>query len=153
MALSYTKKEWTDTSASGTAITADSLNNIENGIGNVTAAVNNMTKATNNTGIKFTITSGREFNDASVRYGNIVFIDFDCACGPFTSWEVWEIGTAPKPICNTWTSGMCFLQNGSAAPNILDLQVTNSCKIRVQNKSGATLPGGWLFGKVIYICE
>ena len=133
-------------------IDASSLNNIETGIANATSQINKITTATANTGVKFSITDGRDFNNGCVRYGNIVFIDFDCSCGQFTSWEVWEIGTAPKPICDTWASGMCFLQNGSTAPNILDLEVTADGKIRIQNKSGATLPGGWLFGKVIYVC-
>lgn len=153
MALSYTKKKWTDTSKSGTAITADSLNNIETGIANATSQINKMTTATNVTGIKFTITPGRDFNDSSVRYGNLVLLDFDCSCGQFAPWETWDIGTAPKPICDIWASGLCFLQNGSTAPNILDLSVTNSGTIHIQNKSDVTIPGTWLFGKVVYVCQ
>ena len=146
------KKKWTDTSASGTAITAASLNNIENGIGNATSQINKMMTATNVTGIKFTIDDGREFSSSSMKVGNLIFLDFDCSCGDFSSWEVWNIGTAPKPVGNTWAMGHCMLQNGSAAPVPLYLGVTSDGTIRVQNKSGAVAKGGWIFGKVVYVC-
>ena len=154
MALSYTKKNWTDTSTSGTAITSDSLNNIENGIGNVTAAVNKMNVITANTGIKFTITGGgRTFSNSSMRVGNLVFLDFDCSCGDFSSWEIWDIGTAPKPVGNTFAFGTCILQNGSTAPSPLTIHVTTEGTIRIQNKSGAVLKGSWIFAKVVYVCQ
>lgn len=133
-------------------IDAASLNNIEAGIANATSQINKMTTVTSNTGVEFSITDGRDFRNGCARYGNIVFVDFDCSCSQFAPWEVWEIGTAPIPICNKWTCGLCFMQNDSTAPNILDLQVTTEGKIRIQNKSGTTIPGGWLFGKVVYVC-
>ena len=44
MTLIYAKKNWVDTSASGTSITASDLNKFENAINNLTNTVNNLSK-------------------------------------------------------------------------------------------------------------
>lgn len=120
----------------------------------MTEAVKKMNVITENTGIKFTIADdGRIFRNSSMRVGNLVFLDFNCSCGDFSSWEQWIIGTAPKPIGNTYAFGPCILQNGSTAPSALTIHVTPEGNILVQNKSGAVLKGSWLFAKVVYVCQ
>lgn len=107
-----------------------------------------------NTGVYFpsSITSGRQFENCTTRYGNIIFITISCNVNVWSSWEKWNIGTAPKPIGNTWAHGMAFYQTGSVAPVPMDAYVTDSGLIYVQNKSGLSLGDGWLFVNIVYAC-
>lgn len=107
-----------------------------------------------NTGVYFpsSITSGRTFENCTTRYGNIIFLTFNCSVNVWSSWEKWNIGTAPKPIGNTWAHGMAFYQTGSVAPVPMDAYVTDSGLIYVQNKSGLSLGEGWLFANIVYAC-
>lgn len=46
MAISYTKKTWSDTASSGTTITASDLNRIETGLNSVVTTLNSLSKFT-----------------------------------------------------------------------------------------------------------
>lgn len=104
------------------------------------------------TGVSYSITSGRNFENDTVRYGNIIFLSFNCSVHVFNAWERWEVGTAPIPIGNTWAHGTAFYQTGNTAPVPMDTGVTDGGIIYVHNKSGLTLGDGWLFVHTVYVC-
>ena len=106
------------------------------------------------TGVSYSITSGRDFRNDTVRYGNIIFLSFNCSVGEFGPWEEWQVGTAPIPIGDKWAHGSAFYQrgDGSYAPVPMDTEVRNNGNIYVQNKSGLTLGDGWLFVHIVYVC-
>ena len=105
------------------------------------------------TGVSYSIASGgRDFKNDTVRYGNIIFLSFNCSVGEFGAWENWQVGTAPIPIGSKWAHGTAIYQTGNTAPVPMDTGVTNNGNIYVQNKSGLTLGEGWLFVHTIYLC-
>lgn len=87
------------------------------------------------TGVSYSITSGRDFYNDTVRYGNIIFLTFSCSVHTMGPWEIWNIGTAPIPIENTRAHGTAIYQTGNTAPVPMDTGVTGDGKIYVQNKA------------------
>lgn len=126
----------------------DTTYNVANEITSLRDAVS----PTDNTGVSYSITSGREFENCTTRCGNIVFIGFNCSAKAYDPWESWNVGTAPIPIGSTWAHGMAFYQTGSTAPVPMDAYVARDGGIYVQNKSGLTLGSGWLFVSIVYAC-
>ena len=104
------------------------------------------------TGVSYSITSGRDFYSDTIRYGNIIFLSFNCSVHTMAAWENWQVGTAPIPIGSTRAHGTAFYQTGNTAPVSMDTGVTDSGIIYVQNKSGLTLGEGWLFVHTVYVC-
>lgn len=104
------------------------------------------------TGVSYSITSGRDFYNYTVRYGNIIFLSFDCSVSEFGAWERWKVGTAPIPIGGTQAHGTAIYQTGNTAPVPMYTAVSDSGTIYVQNKSGLTLGDGWLFVNIVYVC-
>lgn len=105
------------------------------------------------TEVSYSITSGgRNFINDTVRYGNIIFLIFNCNVGEFGAWENWNVGTAPIPVGGKWAHGTAIYQTGNTAPVPMDTGVTNNGNIYVQNKSNLTLGEGWLFVHTIYLC-
>lgn len=122
------------------------------GLNNVTTALLDAVSPKANTGVSYTIDDGREFENTTTRFGDIIFIGFNCSIGSYSSWEKWNVGTAPIPIGNTWAHGSAFCQTsgGAVAPVPMDAFVTSEGLIYVQNKSGLNLGGGWLFTNIVY---
>ena len=104
------------------------------------------------TGVSYSITSGREFKSDTIRYGNIIFLSFNCSVHEMAAWENWQVGTAPIPAGNAWAHGTAFYQTGNTAPVPMDTGVTGDGKIYVHNKSGLTLDSGWLFVHIVSVC-
>lgn len=127
-------------------------NNTTYDVANEITALRDSVSIKADTGVSYSITSGREFQSDTIRYGNIIFLSFNCSVHEMTSWENWQVGTAPIPIGNTWAHGSAFYQTGDTAPVPMDAGVTNSGSIYVYNKSGLTLGEGWLFVHAVYVC-
>lgn len=104
------------------------------------------------TGVSYSITSGRDFYNDTVRYGNIIFLNFSCSVGEFGAWERWGVGTAPIPIGGKDAQGSAFYQTGNTAPVPMFTGVSSNGTIYVQNKSSLTLGDGWLFVHIVYVC-
>lgn len=104
------------------------------------------------TGVSYSITDGRDFYNDTIRYGNIIFLSFNCSVHEMAAWENWQVGTAPIPSGNVLAHGTAFYQTGNTAPVPMDTGVTDSGSIYVHNKSGLTLGEGWLFVHTVYVC-
>lgn len=104
------------------------------------------------TGVSYSITSGRDFYNETVRYGNIIFLSFACSVHTMGAWERWNVGTALIPIGNANASGTAIYQTENTAPVPMYTAVTDSGTIYVQNKSNLTLGDGWLFVHIVYVC-
>lgn len=154
--ISFTKKDYTDNASSGSGLVAADMNKIEKaivGLNNVTTALLDAVSPKANTGVSYTIEDGRKFENTTTRFGDIIFIGFNCSVGSFSSWEKWNVGTAPIPIGNIETHGSAFYQTseGATAPVPMDAFVTSEGLIYVQNKSGLNLGGeSWLFTNIVY---
>ena len=79
MAISYTKNSWTDSSDSGTAITAAKLNNYENVISSLVTEVNSLRTQVNalksDSGVKYLIGSSTEYYKIMYRkIGSFVYV-------------------------------------------------------------------------------
>ena len=106
-----------------------------------------------NTGVSYSIKNNREFNDNTVRLGNIIFIHFNCqVLGGFASWEDWVVGTGPIPIGGTQAQGVAFQQVGDANPTVMAAHVDKEGNIHIQNKSGLSVSKGWMFVSIVYVC-
>lgn len=127
-------------------------NNTTYDVANEITALRDSVSVKADTGVSYSITSGRDFYNDTVRYGNIIFLIFSCSVREFGAWERWEVGTAPIPIGNKQAHGTAIYQTGNTAPVPMDTAVTDSGTIYVQNKSGLTLGDGWLFVHIVYVC-
>lgn len=127
-------------------------NNTTYDVANEITALRDSVSVKADTGVSYSITSGREFRNDTVRYGNIIFLNFNCSIHTMGPWEKWDVGTAPIPIENIWAHGSAFYQTGDTAPVPMDTGVTDSGVIYVHNKSGLTLGEGWLFVHITYVC-
>lgn len=127
-------------------------NNTTYDVANEITALRDSVSVKADTGVSYSITSGRDFYNYTVRYGNIIFLNFDCSVNAFNPWERWNVGTAPIPIGNANATGRAFYQTGNTAPVPMYTTVTDSGTIFVQNKSGLTLGDGWLFVNIVYVC-
>ena len=128
-------------------------NNTTYDVANEITALRDSVSVKEDTGVSYSIASGgRDFYNDTVRYGNIIFLSFNCSVGEFGAWENRQVGTAPIPIKNTRAHGTAFYQTGNTAPVPMDIGVTNKGVIYVQNKSDLTLGDGWLFFHIVYVC-
>lgn len=121
-------------------------------VANEITALRDSVSVKTDTGVSYSITSGRDFYHDTIRYGNIIFLSFSCSVHTMAAWENWKVGTAPIPIGGTQAYGTAFYQTGNTAPVPMDTGVTNSGTIYVQNKSDLTLDEGWLFVHTVYVC-
>ena len=96
--------------------------------------------------------TSRQYSNNCTRIGNAVFICLNRETGNFSSWERWDVGTVPKPKTGG-VLGLAILQSGSAAPSPLICGVDADGTMYLQNKSGITLNGGWLFVCFSYVCN
>ena len=127
-------------------------NNTTYDVANEITALRDSVSVKADTGVSYSITSGRDFYNDTVRYGNIIFLSFSCSIHYMNAWERWDVGTAPIPIRNICAHGSAFYQTEDTAPVPMDTGVTNSGTIYVQNKSNLTLGAGWLFVHIVYVC-
>ena len=127
-------------------------NNTTYDVANEITALRDSVSVKADTGVSYSITSGRDFYNDTIRYGNIIFLSFNCSVHTMAAWENWQVGTAPIPIESTWAHGTAFYQTGNTAPVPMDTGVTGDGKIYVHNKSGLTLGEGWLFVHTVYVC-
>ena len=127
-------------------------NNTTYDVANEITALRDSVSVKEDTGVSYSITNGRNFINDTIRYGNIIFLSFNCSVGEFGAWEKWEVGTAPIPIKGKWAHGTAIYQTGNTAPVPMDTGVTDSGSIYVHNKSSLTLGDGWLFVHTVYLC-
>lgn len=159
MALSYTKKTWTDTASSGTALSAGDLNKFESALNNLTSTTNTLSahhEVKSSTGITFLsdISSGRSLDNRSTRIGNFVNIDFYCTLKSFSAMEVWKLGTAPIPAGNKYACSAGILQADYPYPILCE--VTSSGEMHAVNKSSHSFSSSsnmFLFFTLKYICR